>query len=88
MFLAMGKTCSGWVQGMGLRNGWIMYYFFGAFFEFFVHNIFAIFAPVIRDGWEYWRGLVRIITRGEYWRGLVRNISYKNGFFIFFFMIL
>ena len=64
----------------GLRNGWIDYYL-GAFFVFHIYNIFPDFAPVIRNGWEYWRGLVRIITRGEYVRGLVRNI-------IFFFMIL
>ena len=53
----------------GLRNGWIINYYLGAFFELYIYNNFTIFAPVIRNGWEYWRGLVRIITRGEYWRG-------------------
>jgi hypothetical protein len=67
-----------------LRNGWIIYYL-GAFFVFHTYNIFTIFAPVIRNGWEYWRGLVRIITRGEYGRGLVIIITYKNGFCVFFF---
>ena len=61
----------------GLRDGWIDYYL-GAFFVFHIYNIFPDFAPVIRNGWEYWRGLVRIITRGEYWRRFYKSLIIIN----------